>query len=132
MARLCLTYKAPFICKKTILYFMFLVVLSAFLSSCGRPPKFQVQQLENSWHISGNSIELNNIVIPAEIHLALADAGFIPDPFIAGVEKELQWVSRQQWVWESEFEVEKEMLSNDSIALVFDGIDTYAQVFLND
>jgi len=107
----------------------FLVTL---VSSCQKTTKMQDQMLSAHWRVSGSSITIDSITLPAELHLALAEAGYIPDPFKAGVEKDLQWISRQQWVWESEFTVDAALLNFDFIDLVFDGIDTYAHVFLND
>jgi len=117
---------------KVVVPVIFALFLLALTSSCQKATILQLQTLNNNWRISGDSIVLSDITIPAEVHLALADAGHIPDPFRAGVEKDLQWISRQQWVWESEFMVDKELLNCDFVDLVLDGIDTYAQVFLND
>jgi len=117
---------------KVVFPVIFVLFLMTLTSSCQKTARLQLQTLNTNWRISGDSISLNSITIPAEVHLALADAGHIPDPFKSGVEKDLQWISRQQWVWESEFTVDKELLNCDFIDLVFERIDTYAHVFLND
>ena len=132
MARFSLLYNPFAKIIKAVAFIIFVLFLLTFLSSCQKAAKLQVQMLNKNWQISGDSITLQSLTIPVEVHLALADAGHIPDPFKAGVEKDLQWVSRQQWVWESEFTVEKEMLDRDFVELVFEGIDTYAHIFLND
>ncbi len=101
MARFSLLYNPFAKIIKAVAFIIFVLFLLTFLSSCQKAAKLQVQMLNKNWQISGDSITLQSLTIPVEVHLALADAGHIPDPFKAGVEKDLQWVSRQQWVWES-------------------------------
>ncbi|MBU2559147.1 MAG: glycoside hydrolase family 2 protein [Bacteroidetes bacterium] len=118
---------------KSLVVFSGLILFSVLLLiSCRQPAIEQVQTLDDLWSISSDSIEIEQVKIPAEVHLALFDAGYIADPFGAGVEKDLQWVARQQWVWESSFVPDKQVLNNSQIELVFSGIDTYATVFLNE
>ncbi|MBZ0244147.1 MAG: hypothetical protein K8F24_13080, partial [Bacteroidales bacterium] len=116
---------------KLVAIFVFAFFLLMLTSSCQKTTRLQLQALDTNWRIVGDSIRLDSISIPAEVHLVLSHAGHIPDPFKAGAEEDLQWIARQQWIMESEFTVENELLNNDFVDLVFGWIDTYAHVFLN-
>ena len=70
--------------------------------------------------------------VPGCIHTDLLKNKLIPDPFFGDNEKNLQWIENRSVVYECSFNVEKSNLESDSCFLVFDGIDTYAKVFLND
>ena len=70
--------------------------------------------------------------VPGEVHLALLDAGRIPDPFSADNELKVAWVSETDWVFEGVIEVSDELLEEDKVVLRFDGLDTLAEISLND
>ena len=72
------------------------------------------------------------VSLPAEVHLALMDAGQIPDPFVADNELAVQWVARAGWEFEGVIQVSEALLAQDQLMLCFDGIDTIAEVLLND
>src|SRR5690606_5124401 len=55
----------------------------------------------------------------------------IPDPFYSDNEKHLQWIEEKDWIYSSTFTVSKEELDSQNIELVFDGLDTFAEAFLN-
>ncbi len=118
MARISQTYNSFFKAIKLGQPFVFALSLLMLISSCQKGSSLQVQMLNKNWQISGDSIALDSINIPTEVHLALAAAGLIPDPFMAGAEKELQWISRSQWVWETEFTAEKSLFNGNFIELV--------------
>ncbi len=65
---------------------------------------------------------------PGDVYLDLLDAGLIPDPFYAENELRLQWVTQCNWEYETSFDIEKDDLFK---ALVFDGLDTFADIYLN-
>ena len=55
----------------------------------------------------------------------------IPDPFYRDNEKSLQWIGLTDWEYQTTFNVTPEILERDNIDLVFEGLDTYANVYLN-
>ncbi len=69
--------------------------------------------------------------VPGTIHTDLLNNGQIPDPFYGCIEKELQWIGERDWIYKTQFKVDSSMLSNSNINLVFEGLDTYADVILN-
>ena len=70
--------------------------------------------------------------VPGTIHTDLFQNNLIPDPFFGANEKELQWIEKENWLYKTDFQITKDELENNTIELHFDGLDTYATIFLND
>lgn len=69
--------------------------------------------------------------VPGCVHTDLLRNGVIQDPFYSTNEHGLQWIDKIDWEYESRFDADKELLRAESLELVFDGLDTYADVSLN-
>jgi len=69
--------------------------------------------------------------IPNSIHTDLFENGLIPHPFVGDNEKDLQWIADRYWTYKTEFKIDKQQLKSKNSELVFEGLDTYAKVFLN-
>ena len=69
--------------------------------------------------------------IPGTVHTNLWHAGRIPNPLAGCNETQLQWIGEADWKYTTTLELTKEQINNKNIELVFDGIDTYAEVRLN-
>jgi len=69
--------------------------------------------------------------VPGTVHTDLFENGLIPHPFVGNNELKLQWISDERWQYVLEFELSKEQLKNQNIDLVFEGLDTYAAIYLN-
>jgi beta-mannosidase len=69
--------------------------------------------------------------IPGTVHTDLFQNELIPDPFFGTNEKELQWIENESWEYETHFTISKAELKNQNIDLEFEGLDTYATVYLN-
>jgi beta-mannosidase len=67
---------------------------------------------------------------PGDTYLALHTAGRIPHPFAAENEAACAWVSEREWWWRTTFDA-GQLALNERLLLNFDGIDTYATVWLN-
>ena len=90
--------------------------------------------LHNDWQFyADTSPDVRyNAQVPGCIHTDLLKAGAIPDPFYRNNELELRALENIIWVYENQFEVSPKTRESECIDLIFDGLDTYAQVFLND
>jgi beta-mannosidase len=66
---------------------------------------------------------------PSVIQMELIDKKIIPDPQVGENERLIQWVGEVDWEYECLFNCEDWA---DNVDLVFDGLDTFATVFLND
>jgi len=71
------------------------------------------------------------VEVPGEVHLALFDAGKIPDPFVGEKELEVQWVAETDWEFEGIISLPHALLNQGKIWLHFDGLDTLAEIWLN-
>jgi beta-mannosidase len=69
--------------------------------------------------------------VPGTVHTDLLQNKLIPDPFFGDNEKKLQWVDKVNWEYRTVFDVAANILEKNRITLVFEGLDTYADVFLN-
>jgi beta-mannosidase len=70
--------------------------------------------------------------VPGCIHTDLIDNKLIGDPFFGTNEKDLQWIGEKDWIYETTFDVSKELYSKKNIEMIFKGLDTYTKVYLND
>ncbi len=69
--------------------------------------------------------------IPGTVQTDLLAAKLIPDPFYRDNEMSLQWVGLTDWEYQTHFNVTAAELARQHVELVFDGLDTYADVFVN-
>lgn len=69
--------------------------------------------------------------VPGTIHTDLLASKLIPDPFYRDHETKLQWIDSSDWDYKNSFNVDAATFSQKNIELVFDGLDTYADVYLN-
>ena len=70
--------------------------------------------------------------MPGCVHTDLLNNKLIEDPFYRDNEQKQQWIGKTDWEYQTTFNVTPEILARDNIELVFEGLDTYANVFLND
>ncbi|MBI5726348.1 MAG: glycoside hydrolase family 2 protein [Ignavibacteriales bacterium] len=70
--------------------------------------------------------------VPGTIHTDLLKNKLIDDPFYADNELRLQWISACDWQYETKFTVPENFDTAKPIQLVFDGLDTVADIFVND
>jgi beta-mannosidase len=69
--------------------------------------------------------------VPGTVHLDLMNNKMIPDPFKDENEKKVQWVENEDWEYQSGFVVSSQELKNENIDLVFNGLDTFSEIYLN-
>jgi beta-mannosidase len=70
--------------------------------------------------------------VPGVVQTDLLRNKLIADPFYRDNEKSLQWIGLEDWEYQTEFDVSAATLQREHVDLVFAGLDTYADVFLND
>lgn len=70
--------------------------------------------------------------VPGCVHTDLLKLDKIPDPFYGTNEKEIQWIDKKDWEYRTEFDINEDLLSQEHLEIVFDGLDTYADVYVND
>ena len=65
------------------------------------------------------------------VHQDLIAHDKLPDPFYGMNEQKIQWVEKEDWLYRTSFVLTEEQLHHEGVYLVFEGLDTYADVFLN-
>ena len=114
--------------------FLPILLLLAALSSCHKTekPNIIVQSLNQGWTLTGDTLNINmQVDVPSVVQQSLYENGLIPHPYLGTVENQLLWISDHPWDYSLRFDVDKEMLENYCVELVFEGLDTYAEVHLN-
>lgn len=73
----------------------------------------------------------NPAQVPGTIHTDLFLNKLIPDPFYGTNEKQLQWIENENWEYKTSFAITQTEKNNANCLLQFDGLDTYATIYLN-
>lgn len=73
----------------------------------------------------------NPTSVPTEVFKDLLELGRIPDPFLDRNEDAVQWVGEADWVYRTKFPVERVPGGGEKAVLVFEGLDTFASIYLN-
>lgn len=71
-------------------------------------------------------------VVPGTIHTDLIANKLIEDPFYRTNEEKLQWIDKKDWEYATILTITSEEFAKNNIVLNFAGLDTYADVYLND
>lgn len=110
-------------CKQLLL--ILLLLPAPFLAA-------EILQLHSKWEFSQAG---TNTWFPAEVpgtvHQDLIRLQKLPDPFRGTNEKKIQWVEEKDWEYRTQFRLTASQLEHDALQLVFEGLDTYADVYLN-
>lgn len=69
--------------------------------------------------------------VPGSVHNDLWRNGLIADPFQGIQFDSLGWIDTTTWVYEKTIVINETIRSADKIELVFEGLDTYADVYIN-
>lgn len=69
--------------------------------------------------------------VPGCVHTDLLDNGIIADPFNGTNEQNVQWIDKKDWEYVALFDADEALLSHRHVELIFEGLDTYADVTLN-
>lgn len=70
--------------------------------------------------------------VPGVVHTDLINNKIIEDPFFRLNERGMQWIDKEDWIYQTSFQLTPEMMERQNIDLVFKGLDTYADVYLNE
>ncbi|MCU1301403.1 MAG: beta-mannosidase [Candidatus Sulfotelmatobacter sp.] len=70
--------------------------------------------------------------VPGVVQTDLLRNKLIPDPFDRDNEFHLQWIGLADWEYQTTFQADAATLAREHVDLVFEGLDTFADVYLND
>ena len=104
----------------------------SLMAIAGASAQSQTYVLDKGWEFSqAGSNEWMSARVPGTVHQDLLDHGRLPDPFYGMNELKVQWVEKEDWLYRTVFTVTADQLKSDAAWLTFEGLDTYADVYLN-
>ena len=113
---------------KKLLFFL----IPLILSSCIGKNHFSYQSLNSGWNLQTDTLSIDlRVDIPSVVQADLYENGLIPHPYLGKVEQDLQWIPQRIWDYSLKFDVDNDIIEKDNIDLIFNGLDTYADVWLN-
>lgn len=115
---------------------LFLALIIIPFLSCGQQtgtPPVHETQLNKNWKFkSAKDTEWNQATVPGTVHTDLISIGKIENPFYRLNEHDVQWIDKEDWEYETTFNVTEATLNEQHVELEFLGLDTYSHVYLND
>ena len=70
--------------------------------------------------------------VPGTVHTDLMANKKIEDPYYRLNERAVQWIDKVNWEYRTTIDLTPEMAQKQNMVLEFEGLDTYADVFVND
>lgn len=96
--------------------------------------RFQSIALEQGWTFrdakDGPVFPVSKV--PSVVHQDLLDNEIIPDPFVGLNEQKVEWVGHRDWIYRTTFSTPEKHSQGKRCSLLFEGLDTFAAVRLND
>jgi beta-mannosidase len=115
---------------KHLVKFSFLFIFLFY--NCSNQNNETVEISEN-WKFKNNVDSLwLEASVPGDVHTDLLSNELIEDPFYRLNEHDLQWIDKTDWEYKTEFDLSQKDINSHSLALEFQGIDTYSSIYLND
>ena len=90
------------------------------------------RKLHNNWSFKQKGSEnWFPATVPGCVHLDLMKNKIIKDPYFQLNESKVQWIDKKDWIYQKEFFL-NEAINYQNHEIIFEGLDTYASVYLND
>lgn len=121
----------PLLFRRFVFKSLTIILLLAF-SSCQTTEKSESSiDLSGSWQFQKQGdIAWLKAEVPGTVQTDLFANKMIPDLFFSDNELKNKWVENENWVYQKTFSIDKLQLKQNA-DLIFEGLDTYATVFLN-
>ena len=113
--------------------FLFALLL---ILACACQPKennLEIVELNQNWQFrqAGNE-EWLAATVPGCVHADLRSHSLIKEEINGATEQSFQWIEKEDWEYRTEFNVTSRQLKFYHNELIFNGLDTYSEVYLND
>ena len=90
-------------------------------------------ELHQNWEFrQANKEEWHKATVPGTVHTDLLQTNQIPDPYYRNNEEKVQWIEKEDWEYQTTFDIPEEYYKKENIEITFEGLDTYADIYLND
>ena len=115
--------------RRIFVGFLMLIVFGCITLEKDLPVEIE---LNTNWQFKGiNTLDWKSASVPGNIFTDLLSHKVIEDPFIKTNEEKVQWVSKKDWEYKTNFSLSEEILNKKNIELNFEGLDTYAKIYIN-
>ncbi|MBV8674595.1 MAG: glycoside hydrolase family 2 protein, partial [Acidobacteriaceae bacterium] len=115
---------------------LFVIALAAYAPVFAQKT---IVSLDHGWEfrqrVSGqnnSAPEWRPATVPGDVHLDLLTNKLIPEPFYRDNEAKLQWIQDADWEYRTRIDGTHALLAHRHVELVFEGLDAYAEVYLNE
>jgi beta-mannosidase len=123
------------ICNRQLISIPCLVV-SIFTFACSMKPKEKLPeliQITDNWQFrESEKDQWYPAMVPGTVHTDLEKNGLIKDPLYRMNDDDVQWIENRDWEYLTTFEIDKTTLEKQVVEMEFKGLDTYADVYLNE
>ncbi|XP_056629755.1 beta-mannosidase-like [Diorhabda sublineata] len=107
-----------------------LLVVSLILTDCWC---VNIESLNGIWTVRSDNGEYHDIpaTVPGGIYSDLMNYEIIGDIFHGFNDVNTKWVPRLNWTYFRTFQVDDDLLRKENVNLVCDGLDTFADIYIN-
>jgi len=118
---------------KRVYVWMIPLLLILFSCSNNNPGLQNLHDLDANWKLSRlGSNEKYKVDIPSTVHSVLFNEEVINHPYSDDEEKNIKWIENEDWAYTTWFKTSDSWFDYDKIELLCDGLDTYAEIYLNE
>ena len=128
--------------RNSLVLLVAFIVASAYIATAATNQK-QLVPLTSGWEFhqvlaptsaqpANDAAQWHPAFVPGCVHLDLLRNKLIPDPFYRDNEAKLQWIENADWEYRTTVQATPAVLAQKNVDLVFEGLDAYAKVYLND
>ena len=112
---------------------LLLVLASLSIGMNAAPLKEPLRlKLDKNWQFTqADKNEWMPAKVCGTVHQDLMDNGKLINPFFGMNEEKVQWVEKEDWKYRTTFTVTEAQLGQSAALLRFEGLDTYADIYLN-
>ncbi len=121
-----------------LFYSVGLVLVCSFLVVPMKAAEPSSQNIDSGWQFralteveQAEAKQWHPAQVPGVVQTDLLNNKLIPDPFDKDNEFHLQWIGLADWEYQTTFQVDAATMAREHIDLVFAGLDTFADVYLN-
>lgn len=114
-------------------YFFFLVLVFASSCTSKEAKNVIINEINSGWTFKqADKDHWMDASVPGCVHTDLINEGLIDDPFYRLNEHEVQWIDKKDWIYKTNINIDAAILQKDRVVLNFKGLDTHADVYLNE
>jgi beta-mannosidase len=89
-------------------------------------------EINKNWEFKAvESLDWKTASVPGNVFADLLAHAIIEKPFKKNNEEKVRWVSKKNWEYKTTFTLSDALLKKENIELIFEGLDTYAKIYIN-